>query len=269
MSAGIVLFWLLSTGWLFWNDLLPRLLPGQPPPYTIDPVEEARRQRPFIDFTVGHNGAKAFRARTEVARTERDVYELTAEFIRVHGSKAVVVANVGVVQRMSSRYRVNAAGDLLGVSVRLIGKVPLAGTEIALELTGDVEGATLPLGGTLELAGASSPLQPRDVPVGRGGALLLPLHPVNRMRGLRPGQTWTTYALEPVPAPGGGVEFLRARVRDEEEQFDQGRRHGEPCLVIDYTGDRLRVSTWVSRATGLVLAQEVTQDRDRWTLSRE
>jgi hypothetical protein len=268
MSAGIVLFWLLSTGWLFWNDLLPRLLPGQPPPYTIDPVEEAQRQRPFIDFTVLHNGAKAFRARTEVARTERDVYELSAELTRVPGGKPVV-ANVGLVQRMSSRYRVSAAGDLLGVSVRLSGKVPLAAADIALELAGDVEGAKLPLGGTLELAGVAKSLQPRDVPVGRGGSMLLPLHPVNRMRGLRPGQSWTTYALEPVPAPGGGVEFLRARVRDKEEQFDQGRRHGEPCLVIDYTGDRLRVSTWVSRATGLVLAQEVTQDRDRWTLSRE
>src|SRR3954451_24938461 len=48
----IVASWLVLTGWLFYDELLPRLLPGQPPPVTIDLVEEAQTRRVPTLWTV-------------------------------------------------------------------------------------------------------------------------------------------------------------------------------------------------------------------------
>src|SRR5262245_38416076 len=48
VCLGIILVWLGFNGWLFFRDLLPRLMPGQPPPYTIDIVEETKTRRPYV-----------------------------------------------------------------------------------------------------------------------------------------------------------------------------------------------------------------------------
>src|SRR5262245_30756348 len=56
----IVLCWLGLNGYLLYHDLLPRLLPGQPPPYTIDLVEEAQTRRPATDWSVLHEGEPVF-----------------------------------------------------------------------------------------------------------------------------------------------------------------------------------------------------------------
>ena len=49
VCLAILLFWLGVNGYLLYHDLLPRLAPGQAPPYTIDLVEEAQVQRAAID----------------------------------------------------------------------------------------------------------------------------------------------------------------------------------------------------------------------------
>src|SRR5262249_7537159 len=106
--------------------------------------------------------------------------------------------------------------------------------------------------------------------VGRGAAVLLPLQPFKRQRGLSPGQRWRTvlidplsYFLLPVDPP-----LVRARVRPKSEPFRWGRRPEAECLVIDYEGDRVKVSTWVNQQDGTVLAQEATLDGTRWSLYR-
>ena len=38
----IVAFWVATMSWLGYRDLRPILLPGQPPPYTIDLADEAQ-----------------------------------------------------------------------------------------------------------------------------------------------------------------------------------------------------------------------------------
>jgi hypothetical protein len=112
--------------------------------------------------------------------------------------------------------------------------------------------------------------------------VLLPLHPVNRIAGLSPGQKWQMTVLDPLgdslaalKGGGGELRILRAHVRDEPAEFvapvtKTGRRRNPVlCLVIDYEGDDFTASTWVERERGLVMCQEATIGGDRWLMFRE
>src|SRR5215213_6863957 len=76
----IVAAWLLLTGWLFYDELLPRLLPGQPPPVTIDLVEEAQVRRVATLWTVYQDDRKVCVVRTRIEHPRRDLFEMIAEF---------------------------------------------------------------------------------------------------------------------------------------------------------------------------------------------
>ena len=76
LRLAIIVFWLAVTGHLFWHDLLPQLLPGQPPPYAIELVEEARRERPYVTWLVEKVGVLVAQAKTMVKHPQRDVFEL-------------------------------------------------------------------------------------------------------------------------------------------------------------------------------------------------
>src|SRR5438046_10242208 len=76
----IVASWLALTGWLFYDELLPRLLPGQPPPVTIDLVEEAQTRRVATLWTVYQDDRAVCVARTRIEHPRRDLFEMLAEF---------------------------------------------------------------------------------------------------------------------------------------------------------------------------------------------
>jgi hypothetical protein len=288
----IVLCWLAVNGWLFYHELLPRLLPDQPPPYSVDLLEEVQDRRWMrpVGWTVyvrGEEGLeRALSAKMRVDHPARDTFEMVAEYTPLKGEKYAPPLRGLEVEKMTSTYRVNAAGDLLGVSFELEGRPKseifkrwLPG-RFVLDIRGDVEGEQFKPVGRLRLPAAGVE-QSQSLPgavVRRGGGVLLPLHPVNRLRGLRPGQTWTVAVFDPVVDAmrnfGGESELrrLRCRVRDEEEIFSHGRRNNVPCLVIDMEGEGLTGRTLVARDTGLVLAQEIAsskKDQDRTALYRD
>lgn len=288
VCLGIILFWLGFNGWLFIHDLWPRLQPGQPPPYTIDLVEETRTRRPHIDWNVEHEGHRVFRARTWVAHPEHDVFELIADFTAANAS-APPIHGIRV-KRMSSTYRVNTAGDLLGMSVEIEGQpavadllrliYPAARKILSRGFTLSIEG-TVENGRLTPHAALHSPLDryERDLPtvtIPAGGSVLLPLHPVNRIQGISLGQTWTIRVFDPIAdllgaltGEAGELRLLRARVRPQAERFSHGRRQNVECLIIDYEGDNLKASTWVAKERGLVLCQEATLDNQRWVMYRD
>ncbi len=45
--AGIVIFWIGMSGWLFFREFWPQLQPGQPPPFRIDLADEAQNNIPI------------------------------------------------------------------------------------------------------------------------------------------------------------------------------------------------------------------------------
>jgi hypothetical protein len=102
------------------------------------------------------------------------------------------------------------------------------------------------------------------------GAVLVPLHPVNRIQGLRPNQTWHIPLLDPFAnlLPGGsGSGPLTARVLPEAQTLTRHRRE-VPCWVIQYEGEDTRARTWVQQDNGLVLRQEVVHGGERWVMER-
>ena len=135
---------------------------------------------------------------------------------------------------------------------------------------GEVDGGRLTLTREMPAGGDLRQLSETSLAVGRGAAVVLPLHPFKRQRNLSPGQRWRTvlidplsYFLLPVDPP-----VVRARVRPKTEPFRWGRRPEAECLVIDYEADRVKVSTWINQQDGTVLAQEATLDATRWSLYR-
>src|SRR4051812_10381953 len=90
----VLVAFLTVNGRLFWRDLLPRLLPGQPPPYTIDLHEEAYSTiRAKVEWRVFQDGKEALRATTSVKHPARDVFELTAEYRGLKRSDRFSIAN--------------------------------------------------------------------------------------------------------------------------------------------------------------------------------
>jgi hypothetical protein len=280
--AVIILAWLATTGWLIVDDLLPRLLPGTPPSFAIELTEEPGMERPWLFWTVTRDGKEMLRARTKVQRVGRDEYELSARYEPSEKESLVPMSGV-LVRRMASSYRVTKEGDrLLGVSVEIDGKPDLAdwlrvvNADFTATITGDVDAGRMAPELKLRAAALERTIRLPEVAVPRGGAVLLPLHPLNRLRNLRPGQAWTTRLVDPVADSlsalqglGGEPRLLRARIRPEPEALAEGTRVGEPCLVIDYAGEGFKGATWVSRKSELVMMQEATLGKVRWAMLRD
>jgi hypothetical protein len=280
LCLSIVIFWLACNGWLLWRDLLPQVLPGQPPPFKPDHVEETQSQQPFTDWAVHCNGQKVLSARLQVKHPQRDLFELIGLYKPAEKANEVLVHGI-FLKRMISTYRVNGEGDLLGIDVRITGKPevarPILDVDFTATVAGEVERGWLHPSLTIEVKdGTQRRFSLSDVAAPRGGAVLMPLHPVKRLRGLRPGQAWRMAVLDPLAdllgtLRGASVEarFVHARVRPAPEIYTRGRYREVPCLVIDYEGDNLTASTWARHSDGLVLRQEAGIGKTQWAMYRE
>jgi hypothetical protein len=123
-------------------------------------------------------------------------------------------------------------------------------------------------------------MEPVEVPA--HGSVFNPLHPVNRIGGLRPGQRWRMPQFDPLaeavaaslakflklgkPLPLG-PRFLDAEVQPPKTLVWNKREVA--CLVIVYRSDEISASTWVRQQDGLVLRQEAGKPSDSVILQRE
>jgi hypothetical protein len=299
LSLAIIAFWLGTNGWLFWRELWPHLRAGQPPDYTIDLVEEVQTRRPETFWTVEQDGHKVdLQLRTQVQRLGADSFEWFARFDPdphpvVTGKappsridKPPASASWCRVVRVRSTYAVSlAAGDVRALDVKVEGAANLPGMLAVLKkstFTSRVHGAVQDgkWSAVLEMtsAGGKRRVELPGADVGRGGSVLFPLHPPNRIRGLWPGRRWRVLLVDPLAEvlgvmmhTGAGPSFLSARVAAGLEVPPQGGHmdREEPCHVIEYEGENARVRTWVEERTGLVVRQEATLDGKRWVLYRD
>lgn len=110
-------------------------------------------------------------------------------------------------------------------------------------------------------------------PVSHTGSVLMPLHPVSRVSGLRPGQHWHQPLVDPLRdsfAALPGTRSLNAYVLPQPQMLKWGTSETS-CLVIEYTDDENEPMgrTWVERSTNNVLQQEAILEGSRWIMTRD
>ena len=287
LSVPIVLFWLGTTGWLFYQDVWPLLRPGQAPPYTIDLEDEVQTRQAHIHWSVLYNDRPYLRAETWVEPDPADDTFALKATLRPLAASAKgrdddePFGGLVRLRRSASTYRIARNGDLRSLSVDFTieahaGSLVASGDGV---LDGEVKDgkffSRLRLSSpVLPGGGVEKELDP--VPVSAHGSVLSPLHPVNRIAGLRPGQTWRLPLVDPIKdalsalasgQPGAEI-VLTAHVLPHAETLTWNNEPAE-CLVIDYQGDDVSARTWVQVGTGLVLRQDSERDGERLALVRE
>jgi hypothetical protein len=313
----VAICWLAMTGWLL-HDLLPSWLPGEPPPFHIDPVDEVHKGTvPKISWKVYHQGKSdpmpqpIFNAETWVDYlAQDDTYVLQARLKATPKDaklKPFHVARIFKVEMLTSEYRVTRSGQLrsLRAEVKATPQFELFNKEVSSLLRPFLKASPAPGAkkssippDPLELlvegevhgdqfvahcrAGSSSLTQPMQfdlppTPVSHTRSVLMPLHPVNRIRGLRPGQSWRQPLVDPLrdafaslPGVAGGVRSLQARVLPQPQKLTQGDSEVS-CLVIEYSDDEqeLMGRTWVEQDSEQVQQQEAFIEDGRWIMKRE
>jgi hypothetical protein len=270
---AILVFWLAVNGFLFWKEVLPQLLPGQAPPITVDLIDEVRQGNAQIVWRGYFNSNEHnYRAETEVTyKEDSETFSLRSELrsilppmksenLRFH--KLITVYHV---TRNGDLLRLDMTCEKLQVGALTIPKMILSGKVENGMLRMDVRTEGLPLGAALPT------LRLKPVPVPKNGSLMMPLHPVKRIRGLKAGQTWTVPLLDPFSSAfglGRGPRTLRARVRPAPQMISfQKRNYG--CLLIEYEDDETTARTYVRESDGTVLRQEYSDGEDRWALERD
>ncbi len=288
LSVPIVVFWLGTTGWLFYQDVWPLLLPGQAPPFTIDLEDEVQTRQAHIHWSVLYNDRPYLRAETWVEPDPADdTFALKATLRPLapapKGRDADAEPFGGLVRllRSTSTYRIARNGDLRSLSVEFSVEARAGGLVAAGDgvLDGKVKN-----GKFLSRLRLSSPVLPGGavekeldpVPVSAHGSVLSPLHPVNRIAGLRPGQTWRLPLVDPIKdaltavmtgQPGEEI-VVTARVLPQTQTLTWSNQPVE-CLVVEYQGDDVSARTWVQVGTDLVLRQDSERDGERLALVRE
>jgi hypothetical protein len=284
---AIVVFWLATTGWLIYRDLRLRLLPGEPPPYTIDLADEAEMSTIRWSVFRDDNPKQTGYAKTKVRYNEADdMFEISGEFKFwssgiMQGSADMVFEGLYSVTREGRLRAVDASATLFQATdarttllkgADALGKARIEGTVQDRRFKPHL---TLDVRGVLHLE--------RDLPiveVSERGNVLNPLQPVNRLGGLRKGQHWRMPLVHPLSdalsaavssllkQEVAGVSSLDAEVLPETHVLEWGHTL-VPCLVVEFTGEDVRVRTWVRESDGTVLRQEVEQHGEKLALQRD
>ena len=276
----IVSFWLATTVWFVTREVAPRWRGGDAPPYVIELADEALKNVTPIRWRLTWNGRDMGQIRTTLHYREADdLFELNADSDRLEVIGALKIS----ARKLHNTLKVNHDGELRGVYTEVEMETPIG--LFRVEVTADVKGGRIVR--TCKLESPFVRIEPKLEPVAfRRGSVLNPLHPINRVNGLKPGQRWRIPLVDPfgdaLKATAAelsgvklseqnsetGTQFLNAEVltQPQDLEWDQAVHQ---CLVIEYTGEDYKGRTWVRAADGLVLRQEAEAHGEKLVLQRE
>jgi hypothetical protein len=282
-------FWVATTGYVAYRDWWPRLFASGPPPVAIDLADEAAQNVP-IRWTMTRNGEPIGRLITQMRYVESDdTFQFTSEYRQL---KLTVAAVEFLVPEFWTTIRITRTGDLREQTAE--GKLELNFHGLAvgsaqLKLVGRVtEGQLLAtVDGSYSLLTKTAvpfrrTLDPVPVPAGQP---LNPLQPVNRLRGVQPGQRWVVNESNPLDA---AMKTLLTEVAGQfgikPPEDTRGPLIGEvlrsprdlewstqlvSCWVIEYRRDAEVVArTWLRQSDGKVLQQEALAKGEHLALVR-
>ncbi len=272
---AILGFWLAANGWLFYRELWPRLRAGEPPAFSIDLAGEVAAET--ISWDVLHNHKRIGVALTKVVFDEPSrTYDLVCDYTYDKGLPVMALLDI---RKMTSTMRVTRQGELKSahVDVRLRGFTGPA--EMVLDL--DIKDGLLTP--RLELRAGAGLLEHKlkldPVEVSAGGSILNPMHPLNKVRGLREGMHWRLPDVDPLKTAAAamsqqvtgqtfGFPALFAEVRATTLNWHD---KSVECWVIEYreAGKKPSARTWVRRADDVVLQQEAVHQGNQLVLQRD
>jgi hypothetical protein len=286
LTLVIVSFWLATTGWFVAREFATRWHTGDPPPYTIEFADEALKNAPAVRWKLFRNGNQIGTVRTGLQYNEADdSFRLVAESSRID------VLNARWIQvsarDLKTELRVNRDGELRGMRTGVT--LDIQDMAVRVEVAAEVIGRRIER--TCRINSPLGKFAPDLQPVAyTRGSVLNPLHPVNRVAGLKPGQRWQVPLVDPLgdalkaalqeavarqlgrEMPAAPVDaasrFLAGEVLPATRELDW--EHGvHECFVIEYRGDEYTARTWVRVADGLVLRQEAQSTDEELVLQRE
>lgn len=265
ITAAILAFWLTMTGLLIHHEVVPMMLADVSPTFQPDLTDEIGS--PLVGWTVLRDGEEIGSGTSKVNAQEDGNYEFRSNF---HFKKLAIGPEKHRlhVRQMENSYVVTDKGKLLTVTTRVImnhdvEKPAFAPPDISVAIQGEVvDGKFEP---NLTFNQLNIKLDKIDMP--QQGNIINPMHLINRLRGLRAGQTWKITLVDPfrgLTAKLGGdftksmaMPALLAEVKPDTLTWD---KREVQCLVIEYreAGKDITARTWVRRSDGLVLQQEAS-----------
>lgn len=296
-NVAVVVFWLITMGWLVEEKILPSLSVGEPPTYRTILSEEPAQHEP-VSWNVFLNGR--FLGRAELSRRTLDqgVAELRSQ-VRLEGLPLAEIAPgwMNSLMRLASGSRewsqlvltVESDSrleiDPLGRPIGFYSKTWL-GESDSWPAPGLRDGPTPPgvvqisLQGTVD--GQQLKLKVRSGHFIYNTSAYLPadalmsdaFSPQARLPNLKVGQSWTVPLYSPLHPPTAPIEILRATVVRREPISWGGQV--VPTYLVDFrsnpgggmTGNQAsRAKAWVG-ADGMVLKQEITLMSARLTFER-
>jgi hypothetical protein len=297
----ILVFWLVATGVFYVRELEPAFREHDPPPYVIELTAETQTVHPQVVWKVFQNDQPepSYLAKTWMDHNEADdTFTLFAQ-VKPAPLQSVATKADLLIQEMESNYRISREGRLreFGVKAELSRRLPAGLGRLnftpVFELNGTVvDGPEMIARLKLpQFVGLFPGLEKSfRFPVSQNGTIFLPLHPVHKIHGVRPGKSWRVPEIDPLGSaarawlrsnfpiglPGREDRFLEARVRGQEVHFpfDMGDELNHYCWVIDYadTDDeksKTTATTWVEVDTDLVLCQEAKSEAGHLRLVRD
>lgn len=296
-NVAVIVFWLITMGWLVQDKILPSLYLGEPPTYRTILAGQPLHDEPVVwsvslnDQPLGHAELRRQTLSDGVTELHSNVHlnrlplaEITPAWMHslmrlASGSRdwADLVLSV----EAENRLEIDPLGRPIGVSSTAWlgesgawpkswmrdGPAPPGVLKILLE--GIVEGQQLKLKvRSGDLVYTTSTYLPPNALLGDA------MSPPSRLPNLKVGQSWTMPVYSPLRPPSAPLEVLRATVvrREPISWGDQV----VPAFVVDFrsdpggelTGNQVsRGMAWVS-LDGLVLKQEMTLFSARLTFER-
>lgn len=281
VTFAIVLFWLGTSAWLFQSEIWPRLEPGVVPPFALYETDDSQPSILPGRWAAWHSGLNGDPVRYTITTSvvhhdqqKEDEFVLSARMVPWRPGDVLKPLSL---KRLETSYRVHRR-RMIGfeTSVAFRSLDPGALGELNAEFVGEVKDGVCSVRRDKTLKGDGETI---DLEVSRTGTVLMPLHPLDRMEGLRGGNRWGLHLLDPTDSTSAAADtapprlvWVNAEVRREPQMLRHAGGDMRRCWVVDYSGDGGEVggSTWVDVADARVLKMTIRLGaHDSWELVRK
>lgn len=257
LTFGIILFWLATMGWMFYREIWPRFIAGEPPPFHIEVADEVGGR--VILWEVFEGEERIGSATTKINRGLDGAFELRNDvnFLKM---------NLGLLQlkKISDKTRIGLDGELLSLSALM--RLQWGGVPVDIEFSGVVQDRLLIP--KLAIPGVTIPegmVTPVELP--KQGGVLNILNPQNKITGLFVGRRWKVPVFDPFAASLSAVsKSYKMQNRFAEVFADELTLLGKPvpCWRIDVKepNEPPLAKIWVRKSDDLVV-QNSAQHLDK------